>query len=459
MPKTPFLTAPLKTDKMPPGIPYIIGNEAAERFNFYGLKAILVIYMTKYLLDASGALAPMSENDANKWYHLFVGLNYTFPVAGAILADAFWGKYRTVFWISLIYCAGGLVLAAMHTRLGLALGLSLIALGAGGIKPCVASNVGDQFGPGNQHLVSKAFGWFYFAINFGSFFSIWFVPKFLEWWGPGVAFAVPAVLMLLATFIFWLGRYKFVHIPPKGRSFLRDTFNRESLGTMGRLALIFAFLIPFWALWDQSGGEWVLQADKMTRTVFGFEILASQLQAVNAIMILAFIPLFQYVIYPGVGKFWAMTPLRKIGLGIFTIGLSFVVSAWIQAKIDAGFKPNILWQLPAFALLSAGEVLASITALEFAYTQAPKHLKAIVQAIFYLSISGGNYFTSAVHWFIENPDGSLKLQGPAYYYFFAALSIVAAVVFAFVALRYREVSYVQDEPPVPPTELETESAT
>ena len=458
MPKTPLLTAPIKTDKMPPGIPFIIGNEAAERFNFYGLKAILVIYMTKYLVDASGALAPMSENDANKWYHLFVGLNYTFPVAGAIIADAFWGKYRTVFWISMIYCAGGLALAAIHTRMGLALGLGLIALGAGGIKPCVASNVGDQFGPSNQHLVSKAFGWFYFAINFGSFFSIWFVPKFLEWWGPGVAFGVPAALMFLATFVFWLGRYKFVHIPPRGSSFLRETFNRESLGTMGRLALIFAFLIPFWALWDQSGGEWVLQADKMTRTVFGFEILASQLQAVNAIMILAFIPLFQYVIYPVVGKFWAMTPLRKIGLGIFTIGLSFVVSAWIQSKIDAGLKPNILWQLPAFALLSAGEVLASITALEFAYTQAPKHLKAIVQAIFYLSISGGNYFTSAVHWFIENPDHSLKLKGPPYYYFFAVISMGAAIVFSFVALRYREVSYIQEETPPPVSELETETA-
>ncbi len=449
MAHTPYLTAPQKLSTMPPGIPYIVSNEAAERFNFYGLKAILVIYMTQYLRDRSGALAPMSENDANGWYHLFVGSNYFFPMMGAILADAFWGKYRTVFWISLVYCAGCLALAADHTRIGLVAGLGLIALGAGGIKPCVASNVGDQFGAANQHLVSRAFGWFYFAVNFGSFFSISLVPVLLKKWGPGPAFGVPAALMLLATFIFWSGRYKFVHVPPKGKTFLRDTFNRESLITLGRLALIFVFLIPFWALWDQSGGEWVLQAEKMERHMFGFELLSSQLQAVNAIMILTFIPLFQYVIYPAVAKVWKLTALRKIGLGIFTIGLSFLVSAWIEAKIQAGLKPNIAWQLPAFALLSAGEVMASITALEFAYTQAPKHLKAVVQAIYYLSISGGNFFTAGVHWFIANPDGTLKLHGPAYYNFFAVLSMVAAIIFCFVALRYKEVNYLQDETPAP----------
>src|SRR2546427_11392732 len=100
----PYLTAPLKTDKMPPGIPYIVGNEAAERFNFYGLKAILVIFMTQYLRDRSGALAPMNENEANGWYHLFVASNYFFPTLGAIISDAFLGKYRTIMSLSRVYC-------------------------------------------------------------------------------------------------------------------------------------------------------------------------------------------------------------------------------------------------------------------------------------------------------------------------------------------------------------------
>lgn len=443
----PLRTAPVETNQMPPGIPYIVGNEAAERFNFYGLKAILVIYMTQYLRDRSGALAPMNENEANAWYHLFVGSNYFFPMMGAIIADVFWGKFRTVFWISLVYCVGCLALALDHTRTGLFVGLGLIALGAGGIKPCVAANVGDQFGAANQHLVSRAFGWFYWAVNFGSFFSISLTPWLLQKHGPGLAFGIPAGLMLLATVIFWAGRRQFVHVPPKGKAFIAETFNRASLSTLGRLALIFVFMVPFWALWDQSGGEWVLQADKMERNLFGFEILAPQLQAVNAIMILSFIPLFQYLIYPAIDRVWKLTALRKIGLGIFTIGLSFLVTAWIESQIQAGLKPNIAWQLPAFALLSAGEVMASITALEFAYTQAPKHLKAVVQAIFYLSITGGNFFTAAVHWFIANPDGTAKLQGPAFYIFFAVLSMTAAVAFSFVARRYKEVNYLQADAP------------
>jgi POT family proton-dependent oligopeptide transporter len=138
-----FRTTPIKTDKMPPGIPFIVANEAAERFCFYGLRAVLVIYMTQYLRNRAGAIAPMNENEANGWYHLFLASNYFFPMMGAFVADIWWGKYRTVFWISMVYCAGCVFLAADDTRLGLFMGLGLIALGAGGIKPCVASNVGD----------------------------------------------------------------------------------------------------------------------------------------------------------------------------------------------------------------------------------------------------------------------------------------------------------------------------
>jgi POT family proton-dependent oligopeptide transporter len=153
------------------------------------------------------------------------------------------------------------------------------------------------------------------------------------------------------------------------------------------------------------------------------------------------------VVYPAINSFWTLTPLRKIGLGIFTIGVAFLISAWIESQISAGLKPSIGWQLPAYVLLSAGEVMTSITALEFAYTQAPKHMKAIMQALYLLSISAGNAFTALVHWFIANPDGTTKLHGASFYIFFAVLSMVAAIVFAFVALRYKEVAHLQDEAP------------
>jgi POT family proton-dependent oligopeptide transporter len=457
MPDPKFITIPLKTDKMPPGIPFIIGNEAAERFNFYGMRAILVVFMTKYLMDRNGATAPMQENEANGWYHLFLSANYFFPMLGAIVADAFLGKYRTIFWLSLVYCAGSLALALDHTRLGLTVGLTLIALGSGGIKPCVSSNVGDQFGSDNQHLLSRAFGWFYFSVNFGSFFSILLIPWLLEHYGPVPAFGVPAVLMLSATGIFWAGRYKFVHIPPTGKTFLRDTFSREGLLTLGRIAIIYAFVAIFWSLWDQSGGEWVTQAEKMNLHFAGINWLSSQIQALNAIMILAFIPLFQYLIYPAISKVFPLTPLRKIGLGLIVTGLSFFVSAWIETQIAAGLKPNIGWQIPAYALLSAGEVMVSITGLEFAYTQAPKHMKAMVQALYLLAVSAGNLFTAIVHWFIANPDGTVKLHGAAYYNFFSYLSIGCVAIWIFVAKAYKEKSYLQGDTPVPLADAASET--
>ena len=151
MADSPYLTAPVKSKGMPKGIPYIIGNEAAERYSFYGMKAILVIFMTKYLMDNNGEVAPMSEGDAKVWYHLFNSAVYFTPLLGAIIADAFFGKYKTIIGLSLVYCAGHLALALDETRMGLTVGLTLIAIGAGGIKPCVSAHVGDQFGKTNGH--------------------------------------------------------------------------------------------------------------------------------------------------------------------------------------------------------------------------------------------------------------------------------------------------------------------
>src|SRR5207249_5943559 len=179
MAKPQYLTAPLKTDKMPPGVPFIIGNEAAERFSYYGMNSILVIFMTKYLLDAHGQPDHMSEAQADAWYHTFVSCLYFLPLLGAFLGDAVLGKYRTILFLSIVYCFGHLALAIGHTRLGLVVGLGLIALGAGGIKPCVSANVGDQFGASNQHLLTRVFSMFYFSINFGSAFSTILIHELL----------------------------------------------------------------------------------------------------------------------------------------------------------------------------------------------------------------------------------------------------------------------------------------
>src|SRR5262249_17948729 len=179
MAKFQYLTAPIKTDKMPPGVPYIVGNEAAERFSYYGMNSILVVFMTKYLADAHGQPDHMSDVKAEEWYHYFVSAVYFLPLLGAFLADAVFGKYRVILWLSIVYCFGHFSLALNDTRMGLLIGCGLIALGAGGIKPCVSANVGDQFGATNQNLLPKVFSWFYFSINIGSAFSTMLIPWLL----------------------------------------------------------------------------------------------------------------------------------------------------------------------------------------------------------------------------------------------------------------------------------------
>jgi POT family proton-dependent oligopeptide transporter len=443
---------------LPRGIPFIIGNEVAERFSFYGMKTILVVFMTQYLVTSQGTSAAMSDGEAREALAWFVASAYFFPILGALIADIFLGKYLTIMLLSIVYCAGHLALALMdmpsaaleatfEPKTYLLIGLLLIAVGSGGIKPCVSAHVGDQFGRGNQHLLSKVFGWFYFSINFGSFFSTLLTPWLLDRHGPGWAFGVPGVLMAVATLVFWMGRHRFVHVAPRGWRFVRESFSGAGLRTILKLVPIYLFLGVFWSLYDQTGGAWVLQASRMDRQFLGIEWLESQVQAINPLLILAFIPLFSYVVYPLVSKVFPLTPLRRISIGLFLTVGAFSLSAIIEQWIAGGATPSIAWQLLAFAIITAAEVMVSITALEFSYTQAPPQMKSFVMSLFLLSITVGNVFTALVNRFTRDASGESTLDGPAYYWFFTIVMLVAAVLFIGVAMLYQPRDYIQGEDP------------
>lgn len=410
-----YETTARKMDTMPPGIPYIIGNEAAERFSFYGMRTILIIFMVNYLwLMGSSPIERMTDTVAKTQFHNFVSLVYFTPIAGALLADLFLGKYRVIVLLSIVYCLGHGALAIMgmwgEASFWLMMGLWLIAIGSGGIKPCVSAHVGDQFGSQNRHLLPRIFNWFYWSINLGAFLSTLLTPWLLEWYGPHWAFGVPGVLMALATLVFWMGRWKFVHIPAKGTPFIKELFSGEGLKAIVKLSGIYAFVAVFWALFDQSGSSWVLQAENMDRNWLGVEWLPSQIQALNPILILTFIPLFSYVVYPAIDKIFPLTPLRKISIGLFIMVISFVLVSIAQARIDAGQTPSISWQLLAYVFLTAAEVMVSIVCLEFSYTQAPKTMKSVIMAIFLFAVSLGNQITAQINNFIQVPDPIANIE-------------------------------------------------
>jgi POT family proton-dependent oligopeptide transporter len=435
---THYKTLPNASNTLPSGIPYIIGNEAAERFSYYGMRAILVVFMTQYLMNSSGQLDVMSENEAQGYFHLFVSVVYFMPLFGALLADGLLGKYRTIIFLSLIYCLGHFALAIDNTRMGLLIGQALIAMGAGGIKPCVSAHIGDQFCIANKHLMTKVYSWFYFAINFGAFTAMLIIPWLLVHYGAAVAFAVPGLLMLLATITFWSGRYRFVHIQPAGINFIKEMFSQVGIKSLGKLTSIYAFIAVFWALFDQTGSSWIVQAQKMNRMVFGFELLPSQIQAANPLLIMLLVPLFSYRVYPFLNRFFVLTALRKMTIGLFITVIAFAITSFIQMQLDTGLVPHIFFQLLAYVLLTSAEVMVSITCLEFSYTQAPKTMKSFVMAFYFLSVAIGNLFTSAVNFFIQNDDGSSKLAGANYFWFFTGLMFITAVFFLLVSRRYKE---------------------
>ncbi|QDA58361.1 MFS transporter [Thermomonas aquatica] len=200
--------------RLPRQIPYIIGNEACERFSFYGMRNILVQFLVSSVILA---YVPEAERQgvAKDVFHSFVIGVYFFPLLGGWLSDRYFGKYNTVLWFSLVYCAGHACLALFEgNRTGFYTGLFLIALGSGGIKPLVVSFCGDQFTTANKHLAKIVFDAFYWTINFGSFFASLLMPLFLRNFGPAVAFGIPGILMFIATLVFWLGRKQYVRVPP-----------------------------------------------------------------------------------------------------------------------------------------------------------------------------------------------------------------------------------------------------
>jgi len=218
------MSTPDPTARMPRQIPYIIASEGCERFSFYGMRNIL----TPFLLTSLLVFLPTEaarKAEAKDVFHSFVIGVYFFPLLGGWLADRFFGKFNTILAFSMIYCAGHGCLAIFEDSVtGFYTGLFLIALGAGGIKPLVASFVGDQFDSRTKHLAKVVFDAFYWIINFGSFFASLLMPLFLVTFGPSIAFGIPGALMGIATLVLWLGRKRYVilAVPPNNPdSFMR----------------------------------------------------------------------------------------------------------------------------------------------------------------------------------------------------------------------------------------------
>ncbi|NXG43874.1 S15A1 protein, partial [Psilopogon haemacephalus] len=371
----------------PVSIFFIIVNEFCERFSYYGMRAVLVLYF-KYFLQ-------WDDNLSTAIYHTFVALCYLTPILGALIADSWLGKFLTIVSLSVVYAIGQGVMAIssindltdanhdgspdnIHLHIGLSMvGLILIALGTGGIKPCVSAFGGDQFDDDQENQRSKFFSIFYLAINAGSLISTIITPIFRaqecgihskQQCYP-LAFGVPAALMVVSLIVFLAGSRMYKKTKPQGNIMIQvskcvafaiknrfrhrskefpkrehwldwasEKYNKRLIVQIKMVMKVLFLFIPlpmFWALFDQQGSRWTLQATTMDGNFGAVQIQPDQMQTVNAILIVIMVPIFDTVIYPLIKKCKInFTPLRKITVGMFLASMAFVAAALVQVQID-----------------------------------------------------------------------------------------------------------------------------
>uniref|UniRef100_A0A8C2UD45 Solute carrier family 15 member 1 n=1 Tax=Coturnix japonica TaxID=93934 RepID=A0A8C2UD45_COTJA len=523
----------------PLSIAFIVVNEFCERFSYYGMRAVLVLYF-KYFLR-------WDDNFSTAIYHTFVALCYLTPILGALIADSWLGKFKTIVSLSIVYTIGQAVMAvssindmtdhnrdgnpdniAVHIALSMT-GLILIALGTGGIKPCISAFGGDQFEDHQEKQRSRFFSIFYLSINAGSLISTVITP-ILRAQECGIhskqqcyplAFGVPAALMAVSLVVFIAGSGMYKKVQPQGNIMVRvfkcigfaiknrfrhrskeypkrehwldwasEKYDKRLIAQTKMVLKVLFLYIPlpmFWALFDQQGSRWTLQATTMDGDFGAIQIQPDQMQTVNPILIIIMVPVVDAVIYPLIQKCKInFTPLRKITVGMFLAGLAFVAAALLQVQIDKtlpvfpasgqaqvkiinlgssnaevtflpdlqnvtvlpmescsqdvtqlryieDIQPNTVhmaWQIPQYFILTCAEVVFSVTGLEFSYSQAPSNMKSVLQAGWLLTVAVGNIIVLIV-------AGASKLSEQwAEYVLFAALLFAVCIIFAVMAYFY-----------------------
>ncbi|XP_063486223.1 solute carrier family 15 member 2 isoform X3 [Symphalangus syndactylus] len=377
----------------PLSIAFIVVNEFCERFSYYGMKgqdqkglretrtqtlrmAVLILYFLYFL--------HWNEDTSTSIYHAFSSLCYFTPILGAAIADSWLGKFKTIIYLSLVYVLGHVIKSlgalpilggqVVHTVLSL-IGLSLIALGTGGIKPCVAAFGGDQFEEKHAEERTRYFSVFYLSINAGSLISTFITPMLrgdVQCFGEdcyALAFGVPGLLMVIALVVFAMGSKIYNKPPPEGNIVaqvfkciwfaISNRFKNRSgdipkrqhwldwaaekypkhlimdVKALTRVLFLYIPLPMFWALLDQQGSRWTLQAIRMNGNLGFFVLQPDQMQVLNPLLVLIFIPLFDFVIYRLVSKCGInFSSLRKMAVGMILACLAFAVAAAVEIKIN-----------------------------------------------------------------------------------------------------------------------------
>jgi POT family proton-dependent oligopeptide transporter len=450
----------------PKAIWFFFWGEFAERSSYYGMRAILFLYMTKALGMATERAAPA--------YAGFKAACYLLPLAGGYIADRWLGRYWTIVGFSVPYVIGQFLLAEFPSELFMFIALALLAAGSGVIKPNISTMMGETYDekrPGQARLRSSAFLWFYFAVNIGALVSQLGLPLVRQHYilndsritpevraqlesalaegkdilplTPGdvlkdafsVAFAIPAWLMVGSLIIFALGKPYYAHKRPEVHHLTPDE-RRLQWQTLVRLFGIFALVVLFWFGYEHNDTLWIefISNHVNLRLPFANKTIApDQLQFLNALFVIILVPTFNLLFGRFDPQVKIFTPMRKVlaGFLLTAAAVSIMAAAGFIVRSDPSAKVSVFWPAAAYIVLTIGEVLLYATMLEIAYTAAPKSMKGFVTACFLLTNTLGNFLNMA--WMPLY--GKTIAPGP----FFAVTAgcvLLAAFAFLFVGRQF-----------------------
>ena len=417
----------------PKGLYLLFFTEMWERFSYYGMRAILILYLTKKLME--GGLG-MNEKDAMLLYGYFAGFVYFTPLIGGWLADRYLGKRLAVTIGGITMMLGQFTLFALNSTMGLYIGLLLLIIGNGFFKPNISTLVGGLYKEGDSRR-DAAFTIFYMGINLGAMIAPLVIGVVTDnmfattnedgsiAYGYRYGFLVSGLGMLLGQVIFNLLGPKFLgdlgtkpvgavsdsstsekvqSINPETREVLNEKQERERISV---IFILLIFAVFFWAGFEQAGSSLSLYTDDyIDRSIGSFEIPTSWFQSVNPLFIVTLAPLFTLFWASPIGR--RLTTPVKMGVGMIILGAGFLFMIGAVAERsangdvdDVNNKAALMWLIMTYLLHTIGELCISPVGLSVVTKLSPPKLASVLMAVWMLSSSFANFLGGFIAAYVE----------------------------------------------------------
>jgi len=374
----------------PKGLFTLFFTELWERFSYYGMRAILVLYIISEQDSVNSGLG-WSNSEAIMLYGWYTALVYLLCVPGGWLADKYLTHKNAVLYGGWLLCLGHLLLAIKYTHFFF-LGLLFIIIGVGLLKPSISTLVGSLYKETDIRR-DQGFTIFYIGINIGAFFASILVGFIGEVYGWHYGFSLAGVGMVLGQIFFLRGKKNFSKIIRKHKVLPEKGFSSIEMDRIKLIVIASIILIIFWAAFEQAGGLLnIYTYEKTDRYIYplDFEIPASWFQSINPLMIilLGFFVSFFWIIVEK--KKYINSSIIKIAIGIMIMGSGFIFMYYASVEAELFGKSGIHWLLFAYLFITIGELCASPVIVSYITKLSPERLVSSIMGIYFASIGIGN---------------------------------------------------------------------